>query len=103
MPTRSEQSASDNLPVTAEAPSRLQPYHSPGGRKAKYRQIKVNIGFQQNGQETYIRQEGGRGVPPLQTPSTLTLPGSVFSLKSAANSLRSDIGLSCNALYPSKK
>jgi hypothetical protein len=71
MMTKSEQRASDKLPVTAEAPSRLQPHRSPGDRKAKYRQIKVDIGFQQNGQESYTRWKGGRGVPPLASP-TLT-------------------------------
>jgi hypothetical protein len=65
MMTRSEQNASDTLPTPAEAPSRLQPHHSPGGRKAEYRQIKVAIAFRQNGQESYAVKRIHSATPTL--------------------------------------
>jgi hypothetical protein len=67
MMTKSEQKAGDKLPETAEAPSHLQPHRSPGGRKAKYRKIEVNIGFQEDGQENYTGKEIRSSAAPTLT------------------------------------
>jgi hypothetical protein len=97
MTTGSEENASDELPAPAEAPSRLQQHHSLGGRKAKYRQIKVNIGFEQNGQEPYIFEERCRTLraSELVSPATSASPAvRVRSCDSRASSVLCDVSRS---------
>jgi hypothetical protein len=96
MTTRSEEHASDKLSAPAEAPSRLQQHHSLG-RKAKYKQIKVNIGFQQNGQEAYIFEESCRTLRASQLLSPDTSgcrPVRVRSWDSPASSWLCDVSRS---------
>jgi hypothetical protein len=75
MTTRSEENASDKLPVPAEAPSSLWSHHSLSGWKAKYRQIKVEIGFQRKLQKTYIAKAVGSVPSTLTAAFPLTLAG----------------------------
>jgi hypothetical protein len=97
--TRSEQNASDTLPTPAEAPSRLQPHHSPGGRKAEYRQIKVDIAFRQNGQESYAVKRIHSAAPTLtghfpRHPTHNTDPNSpAVKVVASANGTASEVQL----------